>query len=104
MLATVDPRASQESRRTAQAGLDNARAALGVLVNGPTDIKKQQDQQAIKEAQASLDNARKVQDTDNDSTDTDGATCRIRPPIEVPWPCGSYGVSLWTLSSSNHVC
>lgn len=78
VLATVDARASQESLRSAQAGLDNARAALGVLVNGPTGIRKQQDQQAIKEAEAALDNARKVQDNDNDSTDTDVQTARLQ--------------------------
>ena len=78
VLATVDPRASQESLRSAQAGLDNARAALGVLVNGPTDIRKQQDQQAIKEAQQNLGNARQVRSNDDDSTDTDVKTAQVQ--------------------------
>jgi HlyD family secretion protein len=57
VLATVDAAASQEGLRTAQAALDGARAAYEQAASGPTDVKKQQDQQAITTAQHDVDNA-----------------------------------------------
>jgi len=55
VLATVDPAPSQEGVRTAQAALDGARAAYEQAAAGPTDVKKQQDQQAITAAQQGVD-------------------------------------------------
>ena len=57
VLAMVDPAASKEGLRTAQAALDNARAAYAQAASGPTDVKRQQDQQAITAAQQAVDNA-----------------------------------------------
>lgn len=57
VLATVDPVPSQEGLRTAQAALDGARAAYAQAASGPTEVKKQQDQQAITAAQQGVDNA-----------------------------------------------
>jgi HlyD family secretion protein len=57
VLATVDPAAAQEGLRTAQAALDGARAAYDQAAAGPTEVKKQQDQQAITAAQQGVDNA-----------------------------------------------
>ena len=57
VLATVDPASSKEGLRTAQAALDGARAAYQQAAAGPTEVKKQQDQQAVTSAQQGVDNA-----------------------------------------------
>jgi HlyD family secretion protein len=77
VLATVDARPSQESLQTAQASLDGARAAYEQAAAGPTDVKRQQDQQAITEAQQGVDNARTQLANDTNSTDTDVKTARV---------------------------
>src|SRR3954452_2745308 len=77
VLATVDTRPSQESLHTPQASLDGARAAYQQAAAGPTDVKRQQDQQAITEAQQGVDNARTQLANDSNSTDTDVKTARV---------------------------
>lgn len=57
VLATVDPATANEGLRSARAALDGARAAYEQAAAGPTDVKKQQDQQAITVAQQGVDNA-----------------------------------------------
>jgi HlyD family secretion protein len=78
VLATVDPVASREGLRTAQASLDGARAAYDQAAAGPTDVKKQQDQQAVTEAQQGVDNARTQLANDKDSTATSVKTARVQ--------------------------
>src|SRR3954453_17417709 len=77
VLGTVDPRPSQESLQTAQASLDGARAAYQQAAAGPTDVKRQQDQQAITEALQAVANARTQLANDSNSTDTDVKTARV---------------------------
>jgi len=78
VLATVDPAASKEGLRTAQAALDGARAAYEQAAAGPTDVKKQQDQQAVTEAQLAVDNARTQLANDTASTATNVKTARVQ--------------------------
>jgi multidrug efflux pump subunit AcrA (membrane-fusion protein) len=78
VLATVDPAASKEGLRTAQAALDGARAAYEQAAAGPTDVKRQQDQQAVTEAQQAVDNARTQLANDTASTATDVKTARVQ--------------------------
>ena len=78
VLATVDPAASKEGLRTAQAALDGARAAYEQAAAGPTDVKRQQDQQAVTEAQQAVDNARTQLANDTASTATDVTTARVQ--------------------------
>jgi len=78
VLATVDPAASKEGLRTAQAALDGARAAYEQAAAGQTDVKKQQDQQAVTEAQLAVDNARTQLANDTASTATNVKTARVQ--------------------------
>ena len=78
VLATVDPAASNEGLRTAQAALDGARAAYEQAAAGPTDVKRQQDQQAVTEVQQAVDNARTQLANDTASTATDVTTARVQ--------------------------
>jgi HlyD family secretion protein len=78
VLATVDPAASQEGLRTAQAAFDGARAAYQQAAAGPTDVKRQQDQQAITEAQQGVDNARTQLANDKASAATSVKTAQVQ--------------------------
>jgi HlyD family secretion protein len=57
VLATIDGASADTTLRTAQAQLDNAKAALAQTASGPTDVKKQQDALAVTQAQQGVDNA-----------------------------------------------
>jgi HlyD family secretion protein len=78
VLATVDPAAAKEGLRTAQAALDGARAAYEQAAAGPTDVKRQQDQQAVTEAQQAVGNARTQLANDTASASTDVKTARVQ--------------------------
>lgn len=72
VLAKIDPAAAAASLRTAQAQLENAKAAYAEAADGPTAVKQQQDQLAITQAGQMVTSAETALDQARDQLALDG--------------------------------